>query len=335
MTQLRNTFTTLTCTAVALLAIAASAPQAGNDLATLKGDIRIDGSSTVYPITEAVAEEFSKAAKGVRTTVGISGTGGGFKRFCKGETDISDASRPITKAEIDTCTSSNIEFVELPIAYDSLCIVVNNKNTWAEKLTLAQLKKIYNASGTAKTWKDLDASWPDRAIKVYSPGTDSGTFDYFREVTVGKDGKIRSDMSVSEDDNVLVNGVAGDVDAIGYFGFAYYIENKDKLNDVAIDNGKGAVLPTDATILDGTYAPFSRPLFIYVNKKSIERPEVVAFVNFYLQNAAKLSKEVGYTPLPESIYGTVHTNWKSRRIGTQFTEASGVKVSGPLAHVYK
>jgi len=197
------------------------------------------------------------------------------------------------------------------------------------------LKKIYNASGTAKTWKDLDASWPDRAIKVYSPGTDSGTFDYFREVTVGKDGKIRSDMSVSEDDNVLVNGVAGDVDAIGYFGFAYYIENKDKLNDVAIDNGKGAVLPTDATILDGTYAPFSRPLFIYVNKKSIERPEVVAFVNFYLQNAAKLSKEVGYTPLPESIYGTVHTNWKSRRIGTQFTEASGVKVSGPLAHVYK
>jgi len=332
---MRTRFTLLTATAIALLSVAASAPQSGSQLATLKGEIRVDGSSTVYPITEAVAEDFSKAAKGVRTTVGVSGTGGGFKRFCKGETDISDASRPITKSEAETCKSANIEFVELPVAYDGLCIAISKQNTWATKLTVDQIKKIYSASGTAKTWKDLDSAWPDRAIKVYSPGTDSGTFDYFKEVTVGKDGKVRSDMSVSEDDNVLVNGVAGDRDAIGYFGFAYYVENKDKLVAVAVDNGKGAVLPTDATILDGSYEPFSRPVFIYVNRKSADRPEVGAFVDFYLQQAAALSKEVGYTPLPESIYGTARTNWKARRTGTQFLDAKGDKVSGSLANVYK
>ena len=332
---MRTRFTLLTATAIALLSVAASAPQSGSQLASLKGEIRVDGSSTVYPITEAVAEDFSKAAKGVRTTVGVSGTGGGFKRFCKGETDISDASRPITKSEAETCKGANIEFVELPVAYDGLCIAISKQNTWATKLTLDQIRKIYSASGTAKTWKDLDSAWPDRAIKVYSPGTDSGTFDYFKEVTVGKDGKVRSDMSVSEDDNVLVNGVAGDRDAIGYFGFAYYVENKDKLVAVAVDDGKGAVLPTDATILDGSYEPFSRPVFIYVNRKSADRPEVGAFVDFYLQQAAALSKEVGYTPLPESIYGTARTNWKARRTGTQFLDAKGDKVSGSLANVYK
>ena len=332
---MRTRFTLLTATAVALLSVAASAPQSGSQLATLKGEIRVDGSSTVYPITEAVAEDFSKAAKGVRTTVGVSGTGGGFKRFCKGETDISDASRPITKTEAETCKSANIEFVELPVAYDGLCIAISKQNTWATKLTVDQIRKIYSASGTAKTWKDLDSAWPDRAIKVYSPGTDSGTFDYFKEVTVGRDGKVRSDMSVSEDDNVLVNGVAGDRDAIGYFGFAYYVENKDKLVAVAVDDGKGAVLPTDATILDGSYEPFSRPVFIYVNRKSADRPEIGAFVDFYLQQAAALSKEVGYTPLPESIYGTARTNWKARRTGTQFLDAKGDKVSGSLANVYK
>ena len=332
---MRTRFTLLTATAVALLSVAASAPQSGSQLATLKGEIRVDGSSTVYPITEAVAEDFSKAAKGVRTTVGVSGTGGGFKRFCKGETDISDASRPITKTEAETCKSANIEFVELPVAYDGLCIAISKQNTWATKLTVDQIRKIYSASGTAKTWKDLDSAWPDRAIKVYSPGTDSGTFDYFKEVTVGRDGKVRSDMSVSEDDNVLVNGVAGDRDAIGYFGFAYFTENKDKLVAVAVDDGKGAVLPTDATILDGSYEPFSRPVFIYVNRKSADRPEIGAFVDFYLQQAAALSKEVGYTPLPESIYGTARTNWKARRTGTQFLDAKGDKVSGSLANVYK
>ena len=332
---MRTRFILLTATAVALLSVAASAPQSGSQLATLKGEIRVDGSSTVYPITEAVAEDFSKAAKGVRTTVGVSGTGGGFKRFCKGETDISDASRPITKTEAETCKSANIEFVELPVAYDGLCIAISKQNTWATKLTVDQIRKIYSASGTAKTWKDLDSAWPDRAIKVYSPGTDSGTFDYFKEVTVGRDGKVRSDMSVSEDDNVLVNGVAGDRDAIGYFGFAYFTENKDKLVAVAVDDGKGAVLPTDATILDGSYEPFSRPVFIYVNRNSADRPEIGAFVDFYLQQAAALSKEVGYTPLPESIYGTARTNWKARRTGTQFLDAKGDKVSGSLANVYK
>ena len=332
---MRTRFILLTATAVALLSVAASAPQSGSQLATLKGEIRVDGSSTVYPITEAVAEDFSKAAKGVRTTVGVSGTGGGFKRFCKGETDISDASRPITKTEAETCKSANIEFVELPVAYDGLCIAISKQNTWATKLTVDQIRKIYSASGTAKTWKDLDSAWPDRAIKVYSPGTDSGTFDYFKEVTVGRDGKVRSDMSVSEDDNVLVNGLAGDRDAIGYFGFAYFTENKDKLVAVAVDDGKGAVLPTDATILDGSYEPFSRPVFIYVNRKSADRPEIGAFVDFYLQQAAALSKEVGYTPLPESIYGTARTNWKARRTGTQFLDAKGDKVSGSLANVYK
>lgn len=332
---MRTRITLLTATTIALLSIAASAPQSGGQLAALKGEIRVDGSSTVYPITEAVAEDFSKAAKGVRTTVGISGTGGGFKRFCKGETDISDASRPITKTELETCKGANIDFVELPVAYDGLCIVISKQNTWATKLTLEQIRKIYSANGTAKTWKDLDGGWPDRPIKVYSPGTDSGTFDYFKEVTVGKDGKVRSDMSVSEDDNVLVNGVAGDQDAIGYFGFAYYGENKDKLTAVAVDSGKGAVLPTDATILDGSYAPFSRPLFIYVNRRSADRPEVAAFVDFYMQNAPKMSKEVGYTALPESIYGTASTNWKARRGGTQFLDANGAKVSGSLANVYK
>ena len=332
---MRTRITLLTATAIALLSIAASAPQSGGQLAALKGEIRVDGSSTLYPITEAVAEDFSKAAKGVRTTVGISGTGGGFKRFCKGETDISDASRPISKTEVETCKSANIDFVELPVAYDGLCIVISKQNTWATKLTLEQIKKIYNANGTAKTWKDLDSAWPDRPIKVYSPGTDSGTFDYFKEVTVGKDGKVRSDMSVSEDDNVLVNGVAGDQDAIGYFGFAYYCENKDKLTAVAVDSGKGAVLPADATILDGSYAPFSRPLFIYVNRKSADRPEVAAFVDFYMQNAAKMSKEVGYTALPESICVTASTNWKARRGGTQFLDANGAKVTGSLVNVYK
>ena len=317
------------------LAALAASPIAGDDLAGLKGDIRIDGSSTVYPITEAVTEDFSKLAKGVHATVGVSGTGGGFKRFCKGETDISDASRPITKAEADTCRSSGIEFVELPVAYDALTIVVNPANDWMKSVSVDQLKRIFGASNTAKTWKDLDSSWPDRPIKCYSPGTDSGTFDYFREVTVGKDGKIRSDMSVSEDDNVLVNGVEGDRDAIGFFGFAYYTENKGKLRAVPVDGGKGAVTPSDATILDGSYSPFSRPLFIYVNRKSADRAEVQAFVDFYLRQATELAKSVGYTPLPAPVQATAAANWKSRRTGTQFLDAAGNKVAGALPSVYK
>ena len=315
------------------LALVAATPGDG-DLAALKGDIRIDGSSTVYPLSEAITEDFSKQARGVRATVGVSGTGGGFKRFCKGEIDACNASRPITKAEREACEKAGIEFIELPIAFDGLCIAVHPKNDWVKSLTVDQVRRIYSAKDTVRTWKQLDPAWPDRPIKVYSPGTDSGTFDYFREVTVGKDGTIRPDMSVSEDDNVLVKGVEGDIDAIGYFGFAYYKENSKLLRAVAIDGGKGAVAPSDATILDGTYTPFSRPLFIYVSRKSAERPEVAGFVGYAIDHAAELAAEVGYTPLPKETGSVVARNWASRRVGTQFLDASGERVKGRLAEVY-
>ncbi|MFM7259908.1 MAG: PstS family phosphate ABC transporter substrate-binding protein [bacterium] len=332
MTNLRTaTFASLVVASTALLA---AAPQDAN-LKSLKGAIKIDGSSTVYPITEAVAEEFNKAASKVRVTVGISGTGGGFKRFAAGEIDIADASRPIKKAESDTAEKAKVEYVELPIAYDGLTIVVHPKNSWCTSLTVEQIKKLYSASGGVKTWKDINPEWPDKTIKVYSPGTDSGTFDYFKEVTVGKDGSIRSDISVSEDDNVLVRGVSGDENAIGFFGCAYYFENKDKLKSVAVDNGKGPIAPTTETIETGSYAPFSRPLFIYVSKSSAEKPEVAAFVEFYLKNAAELATEVGFVRLPESISSKVTANWSKRRAGTQFTTPAGDVVHGSLAQVYE
>ncbi len=307
------------------------------NLKTLKGSIRADGSSTVYPLAEAVAEEFSKEAPGVRVNVGISGTGGGFKRFIVGEIDISNASRPIKKSEMDTAAKNKIEFIEIPVAFDGLSIVVNPKNTWVKTLTVDQLKKIYSAAGTAKTWKDVDPSWPDKAIKVYSPGTDSGTFDYFREVTVGKDGKIRSDMSVSEDDNTLVTGVEGDQYAIGYFGCAYYFENKDRLKVVPIvpPSGGAAVEPTPQTITDGSYAPFSRPLFIYVNAKSLaEKPEVGAFARYFIANAPKYADEVGYVHLPKEIYERAAKNLASKKLGTQMSDEKGDTKHGQLVTIY-
>ena len=312
----------------------AAAERADEDLSKLKGEIKVDGSSTVYPLSEAITEDFSKQARGVRATVGVSGTGGGFKRFCKGEIDACNASRPITKAEREACEKAGIEFIELPIAFDGLCIAVHPKNDWVKSLTVDQVRRIYSAKDTVRTWKQLDPAWPDRPIKVYSPGTDSGTFDYFREVTVGKDGTIRPDMSVSEDDNVLVKGVEGDIDAIGYFGFAYYKENSKLLRAVAIDGGKGPVVPSDATILDGSYAPFSRPLFLYVNRKSADRSEVAGFVGYAIDHAAELAAEVGYTPLPKETGSVVARNWASRRVGTQFLDASGERVKGRLAEVY-
>jgi len=328
-----RTLSTIAAGILASTTLLAAAP--AQDMKSLKGAIKIDGSSTVYPITEAVAEEFNKSASKVRVTVGISGTGGGFKRFCAGEIDISDASRPIKKTESDTAAKAKVEYVELPVAYDGLTIVVNPKNTWCNSLTVEQVKKIYSASGGVKTWKDLDPSWPANPIKVYSPGTDSGTFDYFKEVTVGKDGSIRSDMSVSEDDNVLVRGVSGDENSIGFFGCAYYFENKDKVKSLAIDGGSGPVAPTVDTIENGSYAPFSRPLFIYVNKASAARPEVAAFVEFYLKNAPALVSEVGYVKLPDAIYAKVAANWNARRTGTQFTTPAGEAVTGALAKVYE
>jgi len=312
----------------------AAAPQ---DMKSLpKSAIRIDGSSTVYPITEAISEEFAKVAPQVNVTVGMSGTGGGFKRFCVGEIDISDASRPIKKTEADQAKSSSIDFIELPVAFDGLTIVTHPSNTIVDKLTVEQITKLFSASGGVKTWKDLNPAWPAETVKVFSPGTDSGTFDYFKEVTVGKDGKMRSDMTVSEDDNVLVTGVAGDKNAIGFFGCAYYFENKDKVRAVPIVNKKGeAVLPSHDTVTSGAYEPFSRPLFIYVNRKAADRPEVDAFVRFYLANAPKLVEDVGYVALPESVYGNAGTNWKNRRTGTQFIDESGKSVHGAITAVYK
>jgi phosphate transport system substrate-binding protein len=328
--------TTLKLATIGLLASAAALLAAGSqDKATLKGTIKIDGSSTVFPITEAVAEEFRKESPKVRATVGVSGTGGGFKRFAAGEIDIADASRPIKKAESEAASKAGVEYIELPVAFDGLTIVVNKKNTWCNSLTVDQVKKIYTAAEPAKTWKDLDANWPAKPIKVYSPGTDSGTFDYFKEVTVGKDGAIRSDISVSEDDNVLVRGVEGDEGSVGFFGCAYYFENKDQLKAVAIDGGKGPVAVSVEAVENGTYAPFSRPLFIYVNKKSADRPEVAAFIQFYLSEAAELAGEVGYVKLPGTIYAKVTANWEKRRTGTQFTKPNGDSVTGSLANVYE
>ena len=317
------------------IALAASMQTSDADLSKLTGQIKVDGSSTVYPITEAVAEDFQAQAPKTRPTVGISGTGGGFKRFCSGETDISNASRPITKTEVEMAKSNKIEFVEIPIAFDGIAVVVNPANTWVAQLNIEQLKKIFTADSPAKKWSDINPAWPGDTIKVFSPGTDSGTFDYFKEVTVGTSGKIRSDLSVSEDDNVLVTGVAGDKNAIGYFGFAYYIENASKLKLIPIDGGKGSIVPSDKTIMDGTYSPLSRPLFIYVNAKSAARPEVAAFVDYFVLNTAALSKEVGYTALPALVQERVAANWKAKKIGTQYLDASGNKAQGSIATVYK
>ncbi len=267
--------------------------------------IKIDGSSTVYPITEAVAEEFQKMKKGaVKVTVGISGTGGGFKKFSRGETDISDASRPIVKKEMDACKEIGIEYIELPVAYDGLAVMVNPKNNWITSMTVAELKKIWEPAAERKVmkWNQVNPAWPDAPLKLYGPGVDSGTFDYFTEAIVGKSRSSRGDFTASEDDNVLVQGIASDKGGLGFFGYAYYAENPDKLKLVAIDGGKGPILPSEKTVMDGTYYPLSRPIFIYVNKKSAERPEVKEFVEFYLKNASKLVKQVKYIPLPDRAY---------------------------------
>ncbi len=299
--------------------------------------VRIDGSSTVYPITEAVAEEFQKAKKGaVKVTVGISGTGGGFKKFCRGETDIADASRPILKKEMDGCKEKGIEYIELPVAYDGLAVMVNPKNTWIKSLTVADLKKMWEpaAQGKIKKWNQVRPEWPDAPLKLFGPGADSGTFDYFTEAIVGKSKSSRGDFTASEDDNVLVQGIAGDKNALGYFGLAYYEENKNKLKVVPIINPatNKAVVPSLQTVMDGTYAPLSRPIFIYVSRKSLDKPEVKEFVDFYLKNSAKLVKQVKYVPLPAKAYKLVEERFAKRKTGTLFGgEAEvGVKIEDLL-----
>ncbi|HXH20618.1 MAG TPA: PstS family phosphate ABC transporter substrate-binding protein [Dehalococcoidia bacterium] len=286
----------------------------------LSGNILIDGSSTVFPITEAVAEEFRRVQRNVNVTVGISGTGGGFQKFCNGETSISDASRPIRQPEIETCKAKGIEWIEIPVAYDALSVVVNPQNTWASCMTTTELKKLWSpeAQGVVTKWSDIRADWPNETIRLFGPGTDSGTFDYFTEAINGKEDASRGDYTASEDDNVLVQGVSGDRYALGYFGLAYYIENQNKLKAVQIDQGKGCVTPSAATVESGAYTPLSRPLFIYVRRDHADRPEVKAFVDFYLKNVPVLAKEVGYVPFPPAIYELATARWTSRKTGTAY-----------------
>lgn len=316
--------------AATLLAVAMSGKAQAQQI------IKVDGSSTVFPITEAVAEDFQKANKGIKVTVGIGGTGGGFKKFCRGETDVSNASRPILKKEMEDCAKAGIKYIELPIAFDALTVVVNPKNTFLKSITIEELKKIWEpaAQGKVKTWKDVNAAWPETPLKLYGPGADSGTFDYFTEAVVGKAKSSRGDYTASEDDNVLVQGVSRDVGALGYFGFAYYVENKGKLKSVPVVNPKtkAAVEPSADNVAANTYVPLSRPLFIYVAAKSLEKPEVAKFVDFYLSNGGKLSKEVKFFPLGAADYAHAAVNVKTRKTGTAFggEPEVGVKVSDLL-----
>ncbi len=301
--------------AITLVAVAST-------IASAQSTIKIDGSSTVFPITEAVAEEFQKANPGSKVTVGISGTGGGFKKFVRGETDISNASRPILAKEIEEAVKNGIEFIELPVAFDALTVTVNPKNTAIKEFTVAELKKIWEpeAQGKVTKWNQVNPAWPANDLKLYGAGSDSGTFDYFTEAVVGKSKSSRGDYTASEDDNTLVQGVAKDPNAIGYFGYAYYAENTDKLRAVPIVNpatGKG-VVPSESTVKDGSYAPLSRPIFIYINKKSLARPEVSRFIEFYLTQGQDLIKEVKYIPLPSDSYVKALDRVKKGQIGTAF-----------------
>jgi phosphate transport system substrate-binding protein len=293
--------------------------------------VKIDGSSTVFPITEAVAEEFQKSTRGaVRVTVGISGTGGGFKKFCRGEIDVSDASRPILKKEMEACKEAGIEYFELPVAFDALTVVVHPKNGFLKQLTVAEMKKMWEpaAQGKVTRWNQVNPSWPNQEMKLFGPGADSGTFDYFTEAVVGKSKSSRGDFTASEDDNVLVQGVSRDVNALGYFGFAYYVENKDKLRAVPVVNEKGqAVSPSMEAVEKGTYSPLSRPIFIYVNARSLDKPHVRQFVEYYMKHGGALAKEVKYVPLPDSAYKTALAHVQKGKKGTVFGGVAEVGIT--------
>lgn len=278
---------------------AGTAPAGGSELS---GTIRIDGSSTVYPITEVVAYEFGRLHDNVRVTVGVSGTGGGFAKWVNGETDINNASRPIKESELAAAAANGIRPIELAIAYDGIAIVVNQANDWVQCLTVDQLAEIWRAGGNAGRWSDIDPNWPNEKTVLYGPGPDSGTFDYFSEVVIGEDGTHTADYAASEDDNLLVQGVAGDRYALGYFGYAYYVENADRLRAIAIDGGDGCIAPAADTINDGSYSPFSRPLHIFISDQAVVRPEVQEFVKFYLEHAHRLVETAGYVALPASAY---------------------------------
>ncbi len=285
--------------------------------------VKIDGSSTVFPITEAVAEEFQKSKKGaIKVTVGISGTGGGFKKFCRGETDISNASRPILKKEMDDCRTAGIQYIELPVAYDALTVVINPKNSFVKSLTVAELKKMWEpaAQGKVTNWNQINPAFPSAPLKLFGAGADSGTFDYFTEAITGKSKSSRGDFTASEDDNVLVQGVSRDVNSLGFFGFAYYVENRNKLNAVPIieKDGKPAVAPSMETVLNGSYQPLARPIFIYVNAKSAQKPEIKEFVEYYNRHGETLAREVKYVPLPSKAYSHNLEIFSRKQLGTKF-----------------
>jgi phosphate transport system substrate-binding protein len=305
--------------------------------AVAQSAIKVDGSSTVFPIAEAVAEEFQISKRGqVRVTVGIAGTGGGFKRFCRGETDISNASRPILKEEMEACRKAGIRYLEIPVAFDALTVVVNPKNTFVESLTVADLKKMWEpaAQGSVKRWNQVRAEWPAEPLVLYGPGADSGTFDYFTEAVNGKAKASRGDFAASEDDNVIVQGVETNKNALGYFGYAYYVENRERMRAVPIVNKAGkAVAPSIETVIDGTYEPLSRPLFIYVSEAAAHRAEVRDLLRFYLTTGAKLVEEVGYVPLPPKAYELALRHVEEKKLGTVFggTPEVGVTIEELLA----
>jgi phosphate transport system substrate-binding protein len=296
--------------------VAAVAPAAAQSI------VKIDGSSTVYPITEAVAEEFQKSKRGaIRVTVGISGTGGGFKKFCRGDTHIQDASRPILKKEMDDCRAAGIEYFELPVAFDALTVVIHPRNAFLKSITVGELKKMWEpaAQGKVMRWNQVNPQWPDAPMKLFGAGADSGTFDYFTEAVTGKSKSSRGDFTASEDDNILVQGVSRDVNALGFFGYAYYAENQDKLKAVPIVNSKGqAVAPSMDSVLKGSYNPLARPIFIYVSRKALGEPEVREFVEYYMKHAATLAREVKYVPLPAEAYRHNLDALAQQAVGTKF-----------------
>jgi phosphate transport system substrate-binding protein len=320
--------------ALAVVGCSSSAPDSaagsgGNTTgAKLSGAVSIDGSSTVGPIMEAISEEFGKENPDVKPTVGISGTGGGMKKFAAGEIDIADASRPIEEKEVAACKANNIEFIELPIAFDGLSIVINPQNSFLEDITVDELKKIWEPDSKINSWDQVRAGFPKEPIKLYGPGTDSGTFDYFTKAINGKEKASRSDYQASEDDNTLVQGVAGDKGSLGYFGYAYYEQNKDKLKLLKV-NG---IAPSPDTIADGSYQPLSRPLFVYVNKKSLEtKPAVQALLDYLLTKGPELITSVGYVPLPADDYTAVKDRLAKKTLGTVFRGAeTGIRIKDLL-----
>jgi len=321
-------------TLLAVLALMTAAGCGGGQGAPGSAVIAIDGSSTVFPITEAVAEEFQLVSSGARVTVGISGTGGGFSKFCAGETDLSNASRPIKPVEVAACQAAGIDFVELPVAYDGIAVVVHPSNDWVDALTIDDLKRMWEpaAQGTVARWEQVRTGWPETELHLFGPGADSGTFDYFTDVIVGDEGASRGDFTSSEDDNVLVQGVSTDELALGFFGYAYYEENRDRLRLVPVDdgddtNGAGPIAASPDTVRDGTYRPLSRPVFVYVSTASLARPEVAAFVDFYLDQGADLVREVGYVPLSPNEYELIAGRVEARVTGSMFGEGQDAGVT--------